>query len=282
MGHTALQAQQRVIWSLHHLSIGGRDLPFQVWYDPINTTDSDSVSDVKPDNSDLVIGYHVGVFTHTWSGEYFTAQSQIYPRFMGKVSTFTHSPLPFYTKLLGIWTGSRFHPLRFHWNTRTGCIPWWAWCHYFFLSLQGFLYSVSTLSDNSKQQLASSCKSHKLWCQAMALLLPVALLSKMPIFKLIHYFSSLQSTLGFWASCVLDNVTLNAAYKTDQSLSYFHTGTGAAVQTILEAEQHISSTSSDHWYCYLSTKFWRRGYPSIKSGWIISKIHDILDGAIFK
>ena len=34
----------------------------------------------------------------------------------------------------------------------------------------GFLCSVSTLSDNSKLQLAPSIHTHKLWCQARALL----------------------------------------------------------------------------------------------------------------
>ena len=59
-------------------------------------------------------------------------------------------------------------------------------------SLLGFLclVSVSTLSDNSKPQLAPSIGTHKLWCQAMALLAPVSLATKMSATKLIHYFSS--------------------------------------------------------------------------------------------
>ena len=43
----------------------------------------------------------------------------------------------------------------------------------------GFLHSVSTLTDNSKPQLAPSIRTHKLWCQARALFGPVSLATKM-------------------------------------------------------------------------------------------------------
>ena len=43
----------------------------------------------------------------------------------------------------------------------------------------GFLSLVYTISDNSKLQLALSIKSHKLWCQALALLLPIPLIGTM-------------------------------------------------------------------------------------------------------
>ena len=43
----------------------------------------------------------------------------------------------------------------------------------------GFLHSVSTSSNNSKRQLASSIRSYKLWRQARALLTPVPLATKM-------------------------------------------------------------------------------------------------------
>ena len=54
----------------------------------------------------------------------------------------------------------------------------------------GFLCLVSSPSDNSKLQLAPIIRSHKLWCQARALLAPVPLATKMSASKLIHYFSS--------------------------------------------------------------------------------------------
>ena len=41
-------------------------------------------------------------------------------------------------------------------------------------SVSSGLYSVNTLSDNSKLQLVPSVKSHKCWCQDRTLLLPVA------------------------------------------------------------------------------------------------------------
>ena len=60
--------------------------------------------------------------------------------------------------------------------------------------------SVNTLSDNSKPQLASSVRSHKLWCQARALLAPVSLATKMSASRLIHFFSSHPSAFGFRSS----------------------------------------------------------------------------------
>ena len=105
----------------------------------------------------------------------------------------------------------------------------------------GFLCSVSTLSDNSKLQLAPSIHTCKLWCQASALLVPVSLATKMSASKLIHYFSSHPAAFGFSASTQPDNISLNSANrKVDQSLSDFQTGTGAAAQATLDTEQLIS------------------------------------------
>ena len=85
----------------------------------------------------------------------------------------------------------------------------------------GFLCSVSTLSDNSKPQLAPSIRSLKLWCQARAPLAPVSLATKMLASKLIHYFSSHPAAFGFWSSTP-DNITLTSTNKkADQKLKDF-------------------------------------------------------------
>ena len=55
--------------------------------------DSESVMGIKPGDSDLVIGYEVDEFTHTWSAEQFVANSHIYLGFTGKMSSLTHFPL---------------------------------------------------------------------------------------------------------------------------------------------------------------------------------------------
>ena len=105
----------------------------------------------------------------------------------------------------------------------------------------GFLHSVSTISDNSKLQLAPSIRTHKLWCQARALLAPVSLATKMSASKLIHYFSSHPAAFGFQASTPPDNISLNLANrKVDQSLSDFQTGLGATAHATLDTEQLIS------------------------------------------
>ena len=105
----------------------------------------------------------------------------------------------------------------------------------------GFLHSVSTISDNSKLQLAPSIRTHKLWCQARVLLAPVSLATKMSASKLIHYFSRHPAAFRFWASTPPDNISLNLANrKVDQSLSDFQTGLGAAAHATLDTEQLIS------------------------------------------
>ena len=104
-----------------------------------------------------------------------------------------------------------------------------------------FLNFVSTLSDNYKLQFAASIHTHKLWCQARALLAPVSLATRMSGSKVIHYFSSHPATFRFQSSTPPDNVTLTSAYrKADQNLSDFQTGVGAAAHATLDTEQLIS------------------------------------------
>ena len=104
----------------------------------------------------------------------------------------------------------------------------------------GFLCLVSTISDNSKPQLAPSICTCKLWCQVRALA-PVSLATKMSASKFIHYFSNHPAAFGFWASTLPDNISLNSANrKVDQSLSDFQTGLGAAAHATLNTEQLIS------------------------------------------
>ena len=59
------------------------------------------------------------------------------------------------------WLRTRlgFHPHQFPWNTRIGCFLGWTWCHSIFSLF--WVSSLSTLSDNSKLQLAPSIRSHK-------------------------------------------------------------------------------------------------------------------------
>ena len=148
----------------------------------------------------------------------------------------------------------------------------------------GFLCSVSTLSDNSKPQLAPGIHTCKLWCQARAILAPVSLATKMSASNLIRYFSSHPAAFGFWASTPPDNISLNSANKkADQSLSDFQTTVGATAHATLDTEQLISCLQvalfDTHPHCqrlremlYLCLKcvncfsgfmaFWTRLFPS--------------------
>ena len=105
----------------------------------------------------------------------------------------------------------------------------------------GFLHLVSTISDTSKPKLAPSIHTHKLWCQARALLAPMSLATKMSTSELTHYFSSHPAAFGFQASTPPDNISLNSANrKVDQSISDFQTGLSSTSHATLDTEQLIS------------------------------------------
>ena len=211
-----------------------------------DTVNSESVMGIKLGDSSVVIGYQVDEFTCTWSAEWFVACSDIYPGFTGKVSSLTHFPLEpgcedyafldptvagFEQGLDSILTDS-LETLKLD----TSLDEPDAITSSSFSS--GFHDFISTLSDNSKLQLAPSIQTCKLWCQARALLAPVSLATKMLASKLIHYFSSHPVAFGFWASTPRDNISLNSANrKADQSLSDFQTSTTHAT---LDTEQLIS------------------------------------------
>ena len=203
---------------------------------------------IKPVDSSVVIGYQVDEFTHTWSAEWFVTCSCIYPGFTGKVSSLTHFPLEprcedyafldqavadFKHGLDSILTDS-LETLELDTSLEepdaiTSSVS------------SGFLHLVSTLSDNSKLQLDPTIWTHKLWCQARALLAPVSLATKISASKLIHYFSSHPAAFEFWASTPPDNISLNSANrKVNQSLSDFQTGLGATIHATLDTEQLIS------------------------------------------
>ena len=148
----------------------------------------------------------------------------------------------------------------------------------------GFLHSVSTLSDNSKLQLAPSIHTHKLWCQARGLLAPVSLATKMSASKLIHYFSSHPAAFGFQASTPPDNITLNSANrKADQSLSDFQTGVGATAHATLDMEQLISCLRVALVDTLSSLPDAEGGViPVSEVHELLLKVHDILDKAVSK
>ena len=256
-----------------------------------DVVNSDSVTGIKPGDSGVVIGYQVDEFTGTWSVEQFVACSNIYPGFTGKVSSLTHFPLEpgcedyafldpavadFEQGLDSILIDS-LEILELDTSLEepdaiTSSV------------FSGFLHLVSTLSDNSKLQLAPSIHTHKLCCQARALLAPVPLATKISTSKLICYFSSHPAAFGFWASTPPDNISLNSANrKVDQSLSDFQTGLGATAHATLDTEQLIS-----HFQVALvdtlSSLPEAEGdvIPASEVCELLLWIHDILDKAVSK
>ena len=136
----------------------GRGLPFLVWFHLM----TQSVMGIKPGGSGVVIGYQVDECTHTWSAEWYVAHSHIYPGFTGKVSSLTLFPLElgcedysfldqamadFEQGLDSILTNSFETPELDASLGEPDAIPSSV--------SSGFLCLVSTLSHNSKLQLAS-------------------------------------------------------------------------------------------------------------------------------
>ena len=137
-----------------------------------DVVNSDSVIAIKPGDSGVLIGYQVDEFTHTWSAEQFVSPSHIYPMFTGKVSSLTHFPLEpgcedyafldqavavFKQGLDSILIDSLKTPELDTSLDEPDAITSSS-------VSSGFLHSVSTLSDNSKLQLAPSIHTCKLWC----------------------------------------------------------------------------------------------------------------------
>ena len=238
VGHTALGAWQNPPIpppSLH----GGEGSSFAGLVPPDDMVNSESVVSIKPGDSGVVIGYQVDEFNHTWSLGWFVAHSHIYPWFTGKVSSLPHFPMEpgcqdysFLDQAVAdlehgidsILTDMIKTPELDTSLDQPDAVTSSVSCE--------FLHSVSTISETSKLQLVSSIRSHKLLCQARALLAPVPLATKILTSKLICYLSSHPTAFGFWSSTPPDNITLTPANrKADQSLSEFQTGIGAAAHT---------------------------------------------------
>ena len=137
---------------------------------------------------------------------------------------------------------------------------------------------TTTLSANSKPQLAPSIRSHKLWCQARDLLAPVPLATKMLAYKFIHYFSSHSAAFRFQSSNPPDNITLSSANrKADQSLSDLQMGVGAAAHATLDTEQLTVALVDT-----LSSLPESEGgiIPVSEVHYLLLKVHDILDKAV--
>ena len=165
----------------------GRGLLFPGLVPSDDIVDSECVMGIKPGDSGVVIGYQVDEFTCTWSAEQFVAHCHIYPGFTGKVSSLIHFPLEpghedyafldqavadFEQGLDSILTDSLKTPELDASLDEPDAITSSV--------SSGFFHLVSTISDNSKLQLAPSIPTCKLWCQARAFLAPLSLATKMP------------------------------------------------------------------------------------------------------
>ena len=145
-----------------------------------------------------------------------------------------------------------------------------------------YLCLVSTLSDTFRLQLTPSIKSHKLNCQARALLFPVLQAAKMSASQFIHYLSSHPAAFAFQASLPTDNITLNPGNKgTDQSLLDFQTRIGAATYATLDTEQLSSHTRTALVDTIASLWGSASGViAALEVHDLLTKIHDILDNAV--
>ena len=111
----------------------------------------------QPGDSGVVIGYQIDEFTYTWYAEWFVVHSHIYPWFTGKMSLLIHFPLEpgcedcsfldpaisdFEQGLESILTDA-IKTLELHTSLM-------SLMSLLLQSLQGFLHSITALSDASK------------------------------------------------------------------------------------------------------------------------------------
>ena len=251
----------------------------------------ESVVAIKPADSGVAIGYQVDEFTHTWSAEQFVAHSHIYPGFMGKVSSRNHSPLEwgcedyyFLEQAITVFEQSLDSTLTDSIETPDLDTSLDEPDVIISSVSSQFLYMVSTIFDTSKLQLAPSIRSHKLWCQARALLSPVSLATKMLPSKFNHCFSSHNATFGFQSFTPPNNITLTSANrKVDQSLSEFQTGIGAANHVTLDTGELISHLRVSLVNTLSSLSNCEGGIiPISEVHEFLLKVHDILDNAVSK
>ena len=144
----------------------------------------------------------------------------------------------------------------------------------------GFLCSVSTLSDNSKLQLASSLRLCKLWCQTRAVLAPVSLATKISASKLIHYFSGHPAAFGFQSSTPPHHLDFSNR-KADQSLSDLQTHVCTAAYAMFDTEKLISHPRVALVDTLSSLPNSEGGViPVSEVPELLLKVHDILDNAV--
>ena len=256
-----------------------------------DTVNSESVMGVKPGDSSVVMGYRLMSLLAPHLQSSLLPAPTNNPGFTGKVSSLTHFSLEpgcedyafldqavadFEQGLDSILTDSLETQELDTSLDEPDFITSSVAC--------GFLCSVSTLSDNSKPQLAPNICTHKLWCQVRTLLAPVSLATKMSASKLIHNVCSHPAAFGFWASTPPDNITVNSANrKADQSLSDFQAGVSATAYATLDMEQLIS-----HLRVALADTL--SLLPNAEGGVIpvsevrelLLKVHGILDKAVSK
>ena len=140
------------------------------------------------------------------------------------------------------------------WELSTAILVWWlgirlinvftpaCWSNSFLNHILFRLSMLSSISDNSRLQLASGIKGHKLWYQARGLLLAVPQVGKMLAPKLIHHFYSHWAHLDSGLCCHLITSLLILPIRRLNSLSDFQTGIGAGCHATLDTEHLISHT----------------------------------------
>ena len=166
-----------------------------------------------------------------------------------------------------LWTRFGLHPHWFTWDTGIGHFLRLAWCHYIFSLF--WLSPLSTFSDNSKLQLTPNIRTHKLWCQARALLAPVSLATKMSASKLIFYFSSHPKPLDFGPP--LHQIISPWILPTGKliSLSLIFRLVLVLLHMLLLTWSNSSLASRwPLWYSFLSAQGWGRCCTCIWSVWI--------------
>ena len=169
-----------------------------------------------------------------------------------------------------LWRRLGLHP---HWFTRDTGIGHFPGGADAITSLvySGFLCWVSTLSDNSKPQLAPSIHTRNLWCQVRAILAPVA--TKMSASKWIRYFLATLLPLG--SRPLLHQITSLWILPTGKLISLFQISDWSWCHGTCYSWHRAAYFSSPGYpasYSFLSARGWGRCYTCVCvwSAWITS------------
>ena len=268
VGHTALGAQWRVTWSLHLPYMTGRSLLFQVWCHQMMLL----ILNLWWALNLVILVWWLGIRLMCLLAPGLQVRCHLNPTFPWnqgvRIMGFLDQAVADFKQGLDSILTDSLETLALDTSLDEPDAIMSSSVSAGFLSTQ-FVPLLIILSHS----FLPSIWTRKLWCQAMALLAPLSLATKMSASKLIHYFSSHPAAFRFWASTPPDNISLNSANrKADQSLKFSDWGWWHCTCYSWHRATHFLSQGCPCWYSFLTGQGWGRCYTCDWSVWITFSI----------